>query len=135
VIRDNSVEREIDSDNVDYVIRHIRENYILGSSCTIVLVGQQTWGRKFVDWKIQATLDKAHGLIGVYLPSAARNPTNNKIIVPGRLLDNIHSGFALWRSWAQITASIAQLQADIGLAKSRDTDLIVNTRARRLRNA
>ena len=45
VIYDNSLERQIDSDNVDYVIQKIRDNYITGSSCTIVLVGAATWGR------------------------------------------------------------------------------------------
>jgi hypothetical protein len=36
VIQDNSVERAVDRTNADYVIRRIRENYITGSSCTIV---------------------------------------------------------------------------------------------------
>jgi hypothetical protein len=53
VIYDNSLERQIDSDNVDYVIRRIRENYIAGSSCTI-----DTCGRKYVDWEILQGLHK-----------------------------------------------------------------------------
>jgi hypothetical protein len=134
VIYDNSLERQVDSDDVDYVRRRIAENYITGSSCTIVLVGKETWGRKYVDWEIDATLDKQHGLIGVCLPTAPRN-AQNKIIVPDRLNDNIQSGFALWRSWQDFTASSAQLQQDVALAKSRSAKLIVNTRARRLRNA
>ncbi|MFL9996305.1 TIR domain-containing protein [Paraburkholderia sediminicola] len=135
VIYDNSLEREVDSDDVDYVMRRIRENYITGSSCTIVLVGAKTWGRKYVDWEIKATLDKEHGLIGVHLPTAARNPNDNKIVVPGRLHDNIQSGFALWLSWNDITASAAQLQRFVADAKSRSAKLIDNTRDRQLRNA
>lgn len=69
VITDNSLEREVDSDDVDYVMRRIREDYITGSSCTIVLVGKETYARKYVDWEIKATLDKQHGLIGVQLPT------------------------------------------------------------------
>jgi hypothetical protein len=69
VITDNPLERKIDSDDVDYVKRRISENNITGSSCTIVLVGANTWGRKHVDWEIKATLDKQHGLIGVQLPT------------------------------------------------------------------
>src|SRR5215472_9931045 len=65
VITDNSLVRGIESDVVEYVMRRIRENYITGSSCTIVLVGRDTWGRKYVDWEIDATLQKEHGLIGV----------------------------------------------------------------------
>lgn len=88
VIYDNSLERKVDSEDVDYVIRRIRENYITGSSCTIVLVGKQTCGRKYVDWEIKATLEKEHGLIGVGLPTAPIS-ADNKITVPGRLYDNI----------------------------------------------
>jgi MTH538 TIR-like domain (DUF1863) len=47
-VSDNSLDRQIDSDNVEYVMRSIRENYITGSSCTVVLVGRETWGRKYV---------------------------------------------------------------------------------------
>jgi antiphage defense system Thoeris ThsB-like protein len=135
VIYDNSLERQVDSDNVDYVMRRIRENYIVGSSCTIVLVGKETWGRKYVDWEIEATLDAKHGLIGVYLPTALRDPATNNIIVPGRLHDNIQSGFAQWQSWQEITASAAKLQQYVSTAKSQGSKLIVNTRERRLRNA
>lgn len=134
VIYDNSLEREIDSGDVDYVMRRIRENYIMGSSCTIVLVGKETWGRKYVDWEIQATLDKHHGLIGVQLPTAPRF-ADNTIRVPDRLLDNIRSGFALWLSWQQIMAGAAQLEQYVASAKARSTNLITNTRQHCLRNA
>jgi MTH538 TIR-like domain (DUF1863) len=134
VIYDNSLERQVDSDDVDYVRRRIAENYITGSSCTIVLVGKETWGRKYVDWEIDATLDKQHGLIGVCLPTAPRNALN-QIIVPDRLLDNIQSGYAQWLSWRDFTANAAQLQQYLALAKSRSAMLSVNTRAHRLRNA
>ena len=42
VVHDNSVDRLIDSDDVDYVLRKIREDYMIGTSCTIVLCGAQT---------------------------------------------------------------------------------------------
>ena len=93
VIQDNSVERRIDSDNAEYVIRKIREDYITGSSCTVVLCGAETPRRKFVDWEIKATLDKAHGLI------ALRLPTNVNSIVPQRLMDNVASGYVVWTTW------------------------------------
>lgn len=135
VIYDNSLERRIDSANVDYVMRQIRENYITGSSCTIVLVGAATYGRKYVDWEIKATLDKEHGLIGVQLPTAPLNPISNTVTVPDRLHDNIQSGFALWVTWAQITANVAALQQCVAEAKRRDARLISNAREMRSRNA
>lgn len=133
VITDNSLERRIDSPNVDYVMRRIRENYIAGSSCTIVLVGRDTWGRKYVDWEIKATLEKEHGLIGVRLPTAPVTPQGT-VTVPDRLYDNITSGYALWVTWEQITAGAQACTAYIEHANSRDKGLIVNTRERRLGN-
>ena len=135
VIYDHSLERRVDSENTEYVIRRIRENYIHGSSCTIVLVGAETWGRKYVDWEIKATLAATHGLIGVQLPTARRDPYNGTVIVPDRLADNIHSCFALWLDWSEITASAAHLDYYVTESKSRRTALINNTRDRRFRNA
>lgn len=132
-VTDNSLEREIDSDDVDYVMRRIRENHISGTSCTILLVGAETYTRKYVDWEIKATLDKEHGLIGVYLPSAVENP-EGEIVVPGRFLDNYNSGYAVWTSWANITGSVATCTSLIEEAKARNRWLIDNSRARRVRN-
>jgi hypothetical protein len=133
-IYDNSLERRVDSDNIEYVMRKIRENYITGTSCTIVLVGYRTWGRKYVDWEIKATLDKQHGLIGVQMPTAPRTP-DGSVIVPVRLHDNIQSGFALWLSWQPITSSVEHLRHYVADASSRSPQLIDNGRELRLRNA
>jgi hypothetical protein len=99
-----------------------------------MLVGQNTWGRKYVDWEIKATLDKGHALIGVQLPTLVAGP-NGTVIVPDRLHDNIVSGYALWLTWAQITAGTTQLLEHITEGKSRSVTRIVNNRDRRLRNA
>lgn len=134
VVTDNSLSRQIDSDDVDYVIRRIRKDYITGSSCTVVLVGRDTWGRKYVDWEIKATLDAAHGLVGVYLPTAPIS-SENKVMVPGRLHDNIQSGFALWVSWRDFTQSPQRCSAFLEDAVNRNRQQVVNNRPRRLRNA
>lgn len=133
VIHDNSVERAVDSTSTDYVIRRIRENFITGSSCTIVLCGPQTPWRKFVDWEIKATLDKQHGLIGVNLPTNPLNG-NNSYTVPDRLHDNIQSGFAVWIDWATFTQSHQSVQQYIEVANSKSSRLINNNRALRQRN-
>jgi hypothetical protein len=70
VFYDNSLDRAYDSEKTDYVRWQIRENNIAGNSCTIVLYGAATHERKYADWAINATLDKQHGLIGVWLPTA-----------------------------------------------------------------
>jgi hypothetical protein len=115
-------------------MRRIRENHISGSSCTIVLVGKDTWGRKYVDWEVKATLDKGHGLIGVQLPTAPLTQ-EGKVIVPDRLNQNIQSGYALWLTWAQATASSADLASYIEQANAREKHRIANGEDRRLRNA
>ena len=69
IIRDNSLRKTILSDDADYIMRRIREDYLTGTSCTIVLCGNTTPWRKFVDWEIKASLDKRHGLIGIGLPT------------------------------------------------------------------
>lgn len=133
-VYDNSLERRVDSDDVDYVMRRIRENHIHGTSCTIVLVGAETWGRKYVDWEIDATLGKDHALIGVQLPTA-KVDAQGLVSVPPRLKDNIASGYAKWVSWADITSSTGRLDEIISGAKASENRLIVNSRGRRLRNA
>lgn len=130
VVHDNSPERRIDSDDAEYVLRRLRENHITGSSCTIVLVGRETWGRRYVDWEIEATLDKQHGLIGVPLPSLPPH-----ICVPERLLDNIQSGYALYVNWAQLTLSPTSLPDLIEQANARPKCRINNSRPRRYRSA
>jgi hypothetical protein len=129
LIYDNSMERAVDSDNVDYVMRQIREKYLTGTSCTMVLVGAATWGRKYVDWEISATLDKQHALIGFQLPTAVGGN------IPDRLFDNIKSGFSPWLSWQEIMNNPPLLPYYIQDAKSRNLNLADNHRALRLRNA
>lgn len=133
-IHDKSLDEEIDSDNTEYVMRRIREDYITGTSCTIVLIGAETHKRKYIDWEIKATLDKQHALIGVHLPTAKRSDDGTKIIVPDRLHDNIVSGFASFVSWASITASVASLDQHIKVAKEKSKSLIDNAREKKARN-
>ena len=134
LISDTSLERRIDSDDVAYVLRRIREDYITGSSCTIVLVGAETWRRKYVDWEIDATLQKGHGLIGVRLPTLP--PLSNGLYpVPDRLFDNIETGYAIWTDRATMTGGRQSLPGLIEAANSRSSSLINNSRAIRVRNA
>jgi MTH538 TIR-like domain (DUF1863) len=114
-------------------MRRIRENHIHGTSCTLVLVGANTWSRKYVDWEIYAALEKQHALIGVQLPTAPID-ANGRVGVPSRLNDNMNSAYAPWLSCQQITSSADQLERHIAEAKAREKRLIVNNRERRLRN-
>lgn len=134
LITDNSLDNIIDSEDPAYIMRRIREDYVTGSSCTVVLVGRDTWGRKFVDWEIDATLQREHGLIGVQLPTAQALPNGN-VLVPDRLLDNINSNYAEWTSWQSLMGNPRLLPNLIELANGKPAFRIRNDRARRLRNA
>lgn len=134
ICRDNSVDRVIDSDDSEYVMRRIRESYLTGSSCTIVLCGAQTRWRKFVDWEIRATLDKRHGLAGVNLPSNPRDLLG-RVHKPDRLQDNIDSGFAVWMDWdSLITGGPDALRRSLKAAEVSSRGLIENWREPRKRN-
>lgn len=68
----------INSTNTDYVMQRIRELYLSDSTVTIVMIGQCTWARRYVDWEIQASLRQGlantpNGLLGIKLPSYRGN--------------------------------------------------------------
>ena len=142
LIRDASLREPLDSGDGDYIGRAIREGYITGTSCTIVLCGSETWKRKHVDWEIKATLDKEHGLVGVNLPTNPVLPygqggcwhPNGCSTKPQRLQDNIDSGYAGWASWATITSSAARMKEIVEMAIGRPSVLIRNSMELMCRN-
>ena len=55
----NSVQLgDIDDERLstDRIRQIIRDKYLRGSTVTVVLVGERTWQRKFVDWEIGSSL-------------------------------------------------------------------------------
>jgi hypothetical protein len=72
----------------------IRDEYLRDSTITIVLIGNNTWQRKHVDWEIgssirQTQFNSRSGLLGIFLPSYPLN--DNKFdphTIPPRLYDN-----------------------------------------------
>jgi len=128
VFDDTSPERAKDSDDTDYIMWSLRNEHIKGSSCTIVLCGAETGRRKFVDWEIAATLDKEHSLIGVRLPTCTFD-YQGRALVPGRLHDNIESGYAVWIMWEALAKGRPDfLRALIEIASKNSTSLIRNDR-------
>jgi hypothetical protein len=97
----------IESDDSDYVMRQIREKYLAGTSCTVVLIGKCTWARRYVDWEIAATLrnnvnDPRGGLIGVQLPSAEANGWKS---LPPRLAMNLVPAAGTTSGYARVYAA------------------------------
>ncbi len=134
ILRDHSVDREIDSDDPTYVMRRIRERYLAGASITIVLCGRNTPGRKYVDWEISASLGQEMGLVGIHLPTA-RLGDNGGVIVPDRYFDNYKSGYAQWLKWESVIGSPLMLSNAIDSSLNADKSLIDDSRQRMNRNS
>lgn len=99
----------IDSNDVDYVMRRIREDHIGDSSVTLVMIGGCTWARRYVDWEIQASLRYSetslpNGLLGIRLWNHGPYPDrfNTNLRGPGDLdcyarhIDYPSSADSLW---------------------------------------
>jgi hypothetical protein len=132
-ITDNSLERRIDSADFGYIMRCIRENHLKGSSTIIVLCGQETPKRRYVDWEIEASLDQRMGLVGILLPTL-QTFANGGTAKPGRLQDNIDSGYAEWAWWDTIRSNPGVLATLIERANAKSSALIRNARVRMSRN-
>lgn len=117
VFYDKSLNRPIVSQNLRYVDRRIREDFITGSSATVLLCGPETWKRKCVDWELWSTLDKRHGLLGIALPTALSN-SEDSIPVPGRYLLNWRIGYARWLRWIR-DPSVLQRALEASVSSSQ----------------
>ena len=129
-VRDGEIN---DDSSADYIMQQIRDNYLSDSSVTIVLIGTETWKRKFVDWEISASIRKTQnsprsGLIGIILPThpdfGKTNYTAN--LIPPRLYDNAINGFAEIYNWSE---NPDKIRTWINEAFERkDSKLPINTR-------
>jgi Thoeris protein ThsB, TIR-like domain len=86
---------EIDDNLQTETIRQkIRDEYLRDSSVTVVLIGTDTWKRKYVDWEIGSSIrDTAYnsrsGLLGIFLPSFPFSGNSfDQYKIPPRLYDN-----------------------------------------------
>ena len=132
LFHDNSVERGLDSNNSEYLNRKIREEYIFGTSLTIVLCGAETWKRRWVDWEIHATLHYQHGLLGIILPTCSINQ-QNQFLVPDRLVDNVGSGYA---TWMKLTQDDKMLKSNMETTiKASNSKLLIRNSATKMKRS
>lgn len=129
IVGDN-YDTTINSENSEYIMRKIREEYLTDSTVTIVLIGNETWKRKYVDWEIASTLrndfnNKRSGLIGIFLPE--KDSSNTKI--PERLQDNIDVGYAKLYKYPDYAYSELEKWIDEAYDRKDDSNYSVdNTR-------
>lgn len=92
----------IKSENSDYVMTKIREKYLDDSTVTIVMIGNCTHSRRYIDWEIKASLRQGNytpnGLLGILLPSMG-----GVGILPNRFIENWEktemASYAIFRSY------------------------------------
>jgi len=130
VFTDRRLDEPVRSDDPEYVIRKIREDYIQGSSITIVLCGKETHKRKYVDWEIASTLHHEHAILGIRLPGCT--------IMPERLYQNYSSGYAHMINWNPLLWKLNPSQfiqeIKIAIQRSNTKSLIRNSASQMARN-
>ena len=104
----------------------IRDEYLRDTSVTVVLIGEETWQRKHVDWEIGMSIrdtlyNPRSGLLGILLPSYPRtNPTKyNSCTIPPRLYDNIKCEFASIYNWSENAMKVQKWVHQAYLRKSK----------------
>ena len=110
----------------DTIRQKIRDEYLRKSTVTIVLIGENTWQRKHVDWEIGASIRQTirssrSGLLGIILPShSSYNNVSgfNPGIIPPRLYDNYKRGYAKIYNWTENKLSINKWIEDAYSARS-----------------
>lgn len=105
-VADYSIKEDIGHLSDDTIYKKVREK-MRNCSVTVVLIGERTGHRKWIDWEIWASLRgythpydplksfKPNGLLGIYLPVESHS-------IPNRLKDNIDSGFAISMKWENL---------------------------------
>ncbi len=130
----------VESDDTDYILRRIREEYLSSTTVTIVLVGRCTWARRFVDWEVYASLRRytdyaPSALLAINLPSVANDSGRQ---LPARVNDNVRNTDEGYARWWTYPSSGEQLRTCIDIAfdaRTYHTDLIDNRRARKVNSS
>ena len=120
----------INSEDKEYVMRRIREKYLSATTVTIVLIGECTKARKYIDWEIASSLrndpvNGRSGLLGINMRSVG-----SRALAPPRLADNYNSKdktgsyslYQIYPSSAQVLRNAIQTAFD-----RRDTHTPINT--------
>ena len=93
----------INSDDTNYVMKRIRELYLIESTVTLVMLGKCTWARRYVDWELQASLRSGatvtpNGLLGIKLPSYPKSGDTfpNRLNINLKRSDDQEDCYARW---------------------------------------
>lgn len=127
IVRDNSMEREVGTEDPEAYVRSLQEGPLADAACAVVLCGTRTHLDPFVDWEIKAALDDRIGLVGVILPPNPGSPADpGQPLLPDRLQANFDGGYAVICRWHELVSNKVDLGARMSFAMDRDRILIRN---------
>lgn len=105
-VADYSLKDDIGHLTDETIYKKVREK-MRSCSVTVVLIGERTGHRKWIDWELWASLRvynhptdpyksfKPNGLLGIFLPTDSHS-------IPDRFQDNIDSGYAVNMKWENL---------------------------------
>ena len=136
ISRDNSMDRELDTDDPERYIRYLREEAMVDAGSILVLCGASTHLDKFVDWEIKAALDRKGGVVGIVLPenpalSGEGAAKGGDPLLPDRLRRNFDGGYAVICRWEDLARDRIELTPRLDYAMERPIELIDNSLALR----
>jgi hypothetical protein len=130
VLGANNNDDFIDSTKTDYVMTQIRKKYLQDTTITIVLIGNCTHSRRYVDWELKSSLRQGeytpNGVLGILLPS-----TGGSAHLPARLKDNWDREKDCYASYRPYPANSQQLGSWIEeafSARDKKAHLIKNSK-------
>lgn len=133
-VADYSLKDDIGHLTEDTIYKKIR-NKMRSCSVTVVLIGERTGHRKWIDWEIWASLRgyshptdsllsfKPNGLLAIYLPVDSHS-------VPNRLQDNIDSKYAVSMKWDNLERDFESKVNFAYYNRTNNLHRIVNSRER-----
>jgi hypothetical protein len=77
-------------------VKKLIDNGLNGTSVTVVLIGAETYSRKFVDYEIDQSIARNNGLLGIYISGIKdsngnvdfQGPAPQRLLVSGALCYN-----------------------------------------------
>ncbi len=122
----------INSTDTDYVMTQIRNKYLSDSTVTIVLIGDCTHSRRYVDWEIKSSLRQGsytpNGLIGILLPYKGGSG-----YLPERMESNWVSGdnsksYSLFKIYPRTAKELDDWIEEAFLNRTKKAHLITNSK-------
>lgn len=137
-VSDYSLKKDIGYLTDETIYKKVREK-MRNCSVTIILIGERTGHRKWIDWEIWSSLRgyshptissksfKPNGLLGIFLPTKTHS-------IPDRFQDNIDSGYAVCMNWEDMEREFETKVNTAYFNRTHNKKYINNSRERQIRD-